>query len=514
MSKILSKPICFTLICTLAVASAISAELFSPTTIKAASRTFIINEVLYDPEGSDFGHEWIELKNIASYPINLSLWSIETAGSYFTTRVNLPNFTVYPGELVLLGESHVPNVQIINTLSMQNGGVETDGIRLKNQNNEIIDTLLYDYPNTNELRDDRWEIPEFAAPDVSPGHSLARYSDIDTDDSSIDFVECENPTPGEENVFPPSAAISELASTFTNTPLTFDGSDSFDLDGHISSWEWTILKGEDVLHQSLQQSFTSTFTEEDDYTIILTVTDNDGQTDTTELTVTVTEDPENPTITAVSEARTFEKDKIVTIEAAISTPPGIPTDKEAYALDETGGIRLKVSSELELVYGKTYILSGKIDTVYGETRLSVSTVKPSEKTVSLAILQIPPDQITPEHLGSIISTEFVIDSKRDRYFYGKEQPDGTKITAYIPEYANIEIPEETKGTTLNITGIVSRYGTNPDGSAKIRIIARFADEVGFTETQAVLGVTGTSLIPTLVAIPSVAVAIVLRRVFS
>jgi PKD repeat protein/5-hydroxyisourate hydrolase-like protein (transthyretin family) len=91
---------------------------------------------------------------------------------------------------------------------------------------------------------------------------------------------------------PPTAA-------FTTTPndpetgqtVTFDASQSTDPDGQITSYEWTA-NGVSI---GSGETITDTFTNPGNYTIGLTVEDNDGLTDTANQTITVTEANQPPT---------------------------------------------------------------------------------------------------------------------------------------------------------------------------------------------------------------------------
>ncbi|NOY25621.1 MAG: lamin tail domain-containing protein, partial [Oligoflexia bacterium] len=159
----------------------------------------VLNELLYDPasSGGDSGAEWIELCNPTSRPIDLAGWSVEAGGSSFSNIFDFPALSISPGEHLLIGAGST------YTLSgtMQNGGSATDGVRLLDDLGAVVDTVLYDSPNTNSLVDDSGGVGVEFAIDVAEGHTLARLPDCtDSDDNSLDFVESSSPTPGAENV--------------------------------------------------------------------------------------------------------------------------------------------------------------------------------------------------------------------------------------------------------------------------------------------------------------------------
>ncbi len=167
----------------------------------------VINEILYDPEGSDSGYEWIELYNSGSENVNLFGWKIEKGGSEFAECFTFENsFIIHPHDFILIGEEFVQNADLQTDLAFQNGGSATDGVRIVSPNG-YTDTILYDSPNTNNLPDDINEVGADFAPDVTQGHSLARISDgVDTN-SSQDWFDCSNPTPKSRNIAPVDLAV-------------------------------------------------------------------------------------------------------------------------------------------------------------------------------------------------------------------------------------------------------------------------------------------------------------------
>lgn len=154
-----------------------------------------INEVLYNPAGEDAGNEWIELCNSGSTTVDLTGWTVQGAGTTWSTLFTFPSLSIAPGEHLLIGAGSA------YTLSgtVQNGGGTTDGLRIVN-GSTTVDTVLYDEPNENLLVDDSGGAGTEFAPTVGEGSSLGRSPDCsDSEDSSIDFVGFETPSPGEEN---------------------------------------------------------------------------------------------------------------------------------------------------------------------------------------------------------------------------------------------------------------------------------------------------------------------------
>ncbi|WP_336023213.1 PKD domain-containing protein [Halobellus salinisoli] len=101
-----------------------------------------------------------------------------------------------------------------------------------------------------------------------------------------------------ENQDPTAAFSSSPADPETGETVTFDASASTDSDGSIASYEWDFGDGETATGETATNAYDSA----GDYTVELTVTDDDGATDTVTETVTVSEpsEPEPGLSTAVS----------------------------------------------------------------------------------------------------------------------------------------------------------------------------------------------------------------------
>ena len=105
--------------------------------------------------------------------------------------------------------------------------------------------------------------------------------------------------------------------------LTFDGSGSYDTDGTIVSWEWdfgdtTSDSGEIV---------TKTYNTDDVYTVTLTVTDNNGATDTDTCIVTITK----PTISGIVKSQSNIPMQYATI--TINGNEDITDENGSYSID-------------------------------------------------------------------------------------------------------------------------------------------------------------------------------------
>ncbi|MBN2053413.1 lamin tail domain-containing protein, partial [bacterium] len=83
-----------------AMIAVISVLMLQPLTTHAVQREgVVINEVLYDPDGSDTGLEWVELHNSSPDPIELTGYDLKPdAGAYYT----FPSVILAPGAWVVI----------------------------------------------------------------------------------------------------------------------------------------------------------------------------------------------------------------------------------------------------------------------------------------------------------------------------------------------------------------------------------------------------------------------------
>ena len=87
--------------------------------------------------------------------------------------------------------------------------------------------------------------------------------------------------------------------------ITFNGGSSTDADGTISSYAWTFGDGSSASGESTSHTFTSAGT----YTVSLTVTDNDGLSDSDSIQITVTEPAAERDAFSRIEAESFDAKK-------------------------------------------------------------------------------------------------------------------------------------------------------------------------------------------------------------
>jgi hypothetical protein len=161
----------------------------------ATAASVVINEVCYDPPGSDDGAEFVELLNITSEPLALDgvrlefangadgpVWQVRWTGS--AGDVAPPN-----GRFLIADSGWAGSpADALATLDLQNG---PDALRLADDTG-VIDLVGWGDSGHAELAE------RTPAPDVAAA-SLARRPDgADTGNNAADFVLAE-PTPGQVN---------------------------------------------------------------------------------------------------------------------------------------------------------------------------------------------------------------------------------------------------------------------------------------------------------------------------
>ncbi|MCK4365917.1 MAG: lamin tail domain-containing protein, partial [Thermoplasmatales archaeon] len=165
--------------------------------------------IMYDPEPNDNYNEWIELYNPTNQSINVSDWTItdNSAEDFLEGNFDHGNgTTIIPPNGYAIITDH--GTKIYETLSIPNNtirlyvddsgignglGNNGDKLIIKNNTGETIDAVEWIINYT--------DVPGMPADPVEESYSLSRYQNIDTNDSSRDFYEGVNPTPGGENTF-------------------------------------------------------------------------------------------------------------------------------------------------------------------------------------------------------------------------------------------------------------------------------------------------------------------------
>ncbi len=164
----------------------------------------VINELLPDPSGGDTGNEFVELFNTLAVPVWIDGWMLEGGTSGYSELHTFGADTrIDAGGYYLIGETNITGADVTAVLAMGNAGSNSDAVRIVDEQDAPIDTVVYGSDNSDGWLDDLGATAA-PAPDPVGGESLARQPDgADTDDSSFDFVSDPVPTPGAMNPDPP-----------------------------------------------------------------------------------------------------------------------------------------------------------------------------------------------------------------------------------------------------------------------------------------------------------------------
>lgn len=218
--------------------------------------SIIINEILPNPEGSDSEGEFIELKNIGSNPVNVAGWQLGDSSSarYTISNEDIKLTSIEAGKLLVIYR-------------------EASGIALNNSGGD--QAALY-YPNEEEGC-----LVEYSSP-IPEGKSYSLLA-------SGEWVWA-SPTPDEENILingnnPPVAKIESVTEARIGMELTFDASDSSDLDGDSLEYYWDFGDG----NQEAGVEVGHSYIEVGSYTVVLQVVDFWGATSETSLIVTISD---------------------------------------------------------------------------------------------------------------------------------------------------------------------------------------------------------------------------------
>ncbi|MFD1570984.1 PKD domain-containing protein [Halorubrum laminariae] len=132
--------------------------------------------------------------------------------------------------------------------------------------------------------------------EVTVNHSFSGYIDVflfDTESGDRLYHTLRSPLSAESGNGPPTAVADSLDRVGEGYSITLDGSGSSDADGSIESYSWTITSGagsvaeDDTATPNATYNAPTDVSSDQNVTVELTVTDDEGLTDTTTTTVTV-----------------------------------------------------------------------------------------------------------------------------------------------------------------------------------------------------------------------------------
>ncbi|MDM8565756.1 PKD domain-containing protein [Candidatus Halobeggiatoa sp. HSG11] len=314
-----------------------------------------------------------ELANLVNLTA-LSLGENQLTGNIPSELGNLTHLgRIYLEENQLTGNipAELGNLTHLWMLAL-NGNKLTGTIPVELSNLNLIRLLLGDNELTGTIPAELGNLNNLQSIYLKNNHLCTTNQELIEflDSKSSNWREGQTNTVCEENQNTPPVALFTASTTSGSSPLqvTVDASDSSDEDGTIENYKWEIQNPNGNITDSLSGLDNATFnlTMIGEYTIILTVTDNDGLTSQISKTITVekptptippvasfTASPENgttPLTVKLDASSSYDEDgEIVKYAWSVNSNPVTPTNNEI-VLSEVGThtITLTVTDNDEL----------------------------------------------------------------------------------------------------------------------------------------------------------------------
>jgi PKD repeat protein len=268
----------------------------------------------------------------------------------------------------------------------------------------------------------------------------------------------------------PVASFTETAEIVdTEETISFDASDSYDPDGTIVDYSWDFGDGTKGTAVSVQHAYSQDGT----YTVTLTVTDNDGATDTTEATKTVLN--RSPIASFTESAHTVSSSENIHFDASEShDPDGVIV---SYSWDFGDG-NTATGVEVDHTY--------EDDSVYTVTLTVIDDDDATgSATATKNVLNRPPLASFTENATIVSQDEAIHFDASDSY-----DPDGT-IVNYLWDFGD--------GNTA--TGVTSDHAYSEDGNYTVTLTVTDND-------GASVSLVATKIVETETALPLAVLSVI------
>jgi len=249
--------------------------------VRSTNSDIIINEIC--PTGcASSGHQWIEIYNKGSEPVDLTGWKFYEDKTNHSLNIASSSmeqdFLIESGEHAIIAQNDIyffeDNPDVTSTVFDSSWGTLNKGgeeISLRDSASDLLEQFTYKAISDSSLeRKDPAELITdennwLEHPD-SNTVGQENYWGIDSTDSDGDSTD-----DTEENQAP-TAIITGSSTVYIDEEVVFDASGSTDSDGTISSYDW-LLDGVSVGGSSiLNYTFFSTGT----FNLVLNIEDDDG----------------------------------------------------------------------------------------------------------------------------------------------------------------------------------------------------------------------------------------------
>ncbi len=492
----------------------------------AATNTVVINEVLYDPSGSDPGQEWVELYNAGDLSVDLTGYELNAAsGDYY----KFPSLSLKSKSFVTVhwGKAGVDDDDEANLYTGSSGfatiGNTKSSITLFNSathsKSTIVDYLEYGLAGqtweSTAVSAGIWTVGDFIA-DSKEGSSLGLNMDGADTDTSSDWQSFIAPTPNLANKTPVTYPSEIYLSEYLPYPAsgnewieiyngnsetkTLTGWQIDDLAGGGSSPKSfsSLVPGKGFLKIDLAASFFNnggdsvrllrpdgTVADETSFTLSYKANafardSGNSWQETTKSTpgeINVINSPVHSlTVTEIKKLLTGTR---ISTEAFVTAPPDLLGDNDFYIHDATGGIKVHCTCSLS---STSFGLEAKIKI---SSSIEESDSEKYIKTDSVAILEknqpqtetdsIGTGEINEVNEGNLVKITGLVDHLDGTTFYLNDGSGLAKV--YIKDSTGVVRPDLESGQLVRVIGVVSQSGTLKDGSANYRLLPRFQGDI-------------------------------------
>ena len=257
-------------------------------TVLAAEEDLLISEVMYNPQGADSDHEWVEIYNAGTDSLTLiggatpvSLRLVDGGSNrVLALEAAQGDMTLAAGEYAILAQNAATFLD--NNPGYSGTLIEVSGMSLGNTSDTLALRIGTDgavwsgltYFNT-------WGGDE-------NGKSLEKV-DVLGSNEEINWTESSSlgGTPGVAygSNAKPQAVFSSVDQAEVGKEIVFDASASNDTDGSVVLYRWDF--GDGTSTESVENSINHAYNLAGNFVVVLEVSDNEGATDRTQKTITI-----------------------------------------------------------------------------------------------------------------------------------------------------------------------------------------------------------------------------------
>ncbi|MFQ6064779.1 MAG: PKD domain-containing protein [Candidatus Bathyarchaeia archaeon] len=279
---------------------------------------------------------------------------------------------------------------------------------------------------------------------------------------------------------PPNATFTESAETvYTGEIITFNASDSYDPDGNITSYFWDFgdnttefyVKGVN-LTDTTGVIVEHSYKDDGNYTVTLSVTDNDGATDNATATKTVKNRSPVASFTMSPEIAYINE----TIHFNASSSYDLDGNITGYFWDFGDGTTKIYVKDINLTDTTTHAYAGHRN--YTVTlKVTDDDGTTSSTNATKTVLNRPPVAVFTESAETVLTNEVIAFDASDSY-----DPDGN-ITSYFWDFGDNTTEFYVKGVNLtDTTGVVVEHAYADDGNYTVTLTVTDDDNATDTAT--------------------------------